>query len=218
MKSKKIKQGKHKKSKPKKAGKKQKKFIAIKGIENTLDSFFQKFVKKENYRKEAVKGTVFLASFLILFGIMNFLINALPNFILNFELWIANIILAIMQSLGFNGSIIIINDLPIIELANGVNIQISYLCTGLLEAAVLLAAILASHGIAWKKRIIGALAGIVLAQLFNITRILLTITFILDSDIQTIEFVHNIFFRVTLFIVIVGIYAAWFWIATRKEK
>jgi len=79
-----------------------------------------------------------------------------------------------------------------------------------------LAAILASHGIAWRKRIIGALLGIALAQIFNITRILLTITFILDSDIQTIEFVHNVFFRVTLFIVIVGIYAAWFWIATRK--
>lgn len=218
MKSKKIKQRGNKKSGKSKRIKNQKGRITIKEIEERLHQKFKKIIKKESYRKEAVKGTVFLASFLILFSLLALLINALPDFILNFELWIANIILAIMKSIGYDGSIIIINDLPIIELINGTNIQISYLCTGLLEASVLIAAILASHGISWRNRILGCLVGIVLAQLFNITRILLTITFILDSDIQTIEFVHNIFFRVTLFLVIVGIYAAWFWIATRKQK
>ena len=216
MKNKKVKQKANKKSKPKMLDKKQKKFITVKEIEEKLDSKLKKIIKKENYRRETIKGTIFLVGFLILFGLFSFLINVIPNLILQIEIFIANLILAILKAQGLDGSVLLLNELPVIELINGIKIQISYLCTGLMEATVLLAAILASHGIAWRKRIIGSVAGIVLAQIFNIARILLTITFILDSDIQTIEFVHNVFFRVTLFIVIVGIYAAWFWIATRK--
>ena len=83
--------------KAKKLGKKNKRFFSAKEIEEKIDLKLRKIIKKEKYRKEAAKGIVFLATFLILFALLNFLITLIPNFILSIENAIAMLILAILK-------------------------------------------------------------------------------------------------------------------------
>jgi len=101
---------------------------------------------------------------------------------------------------------------------NGKTILISWLCTGILEIIVLISAILASFGVEWNKKIIGAIVAIILGAVFNILRIVVTIFIILSQNIQTTELAHDLLFRIILFIYIVGVYVLWFNWAVKEKK
>ena len=126
-----------------------------------------------------------------------------------YELFVANTVLNALNAGGIDG-IIHPGEPVVIELAGGPNIVISYLCTGLLEVIVLASVIIASLGIPINKRIIGVALGTAAAFFVNLARILATIYFLYSSSAETVEFFHDIFFRLTLFITIFLFYAIWF--------
>jgi exosortase/archaeosortase family protein len=96
-------------------------------------------------------------------------------------------------------------------------IIISWLCTGILEIIILIAAILSSFGISWRKKIIGGIIAIPLGVIFNLLRVWVTINLIIGQPIGTVELAHDLLFRIILFIYITGFYIIWFYWAN-KEK
>ncbi len=90
-------------------------------------------------------------------------------------------------------------------------IVINDLCTGVLETMILVAAIVATLEIHWKKRAIGAVAAVIGIFVFNQIRIVSTVFFILNAPIDLVVLSHDIFFRVFLFVTI----AVFYWLFLR---
>jgi exosortase/archaeosortase family protein len=111
------------------------------------------------------------------------------------------------------------NETALVQVQSGHVIEISDLCTGLTEMLVIVGAIIASIGISWRKRLIGAAAAAIIVVLLNLARIVFTALLIIGtSDLAIIDFVHNILFRVFLFVSIAGIYIVWFYWAASAEQ
>jgi len=189
--------------------------------ENSLFlSIFSDKKTKEKAKLEAKKSFKFLSLFLLWLIALHALSSLIPLELT--ELFVANSVLTGLNAFGLEGEIV--PGEPVGVQLEGLYVEISYLCTGLLEIIFLASVILASAGINIKKRIIGAVVGIIATMLVNFLRIFVTIYFIYNSSIQTAEFIHNIFFRVTLFATIFLFYAAWFYWSTgnfsenRKRK
>jgi exosortase/archaeosortase family protein len=90
-------------------------------------------------------------------------------------------------------------------------IIISWLCAGVLEIIILISAMLASFGIAWKKKFIGIIFAVIVGYVFNLLRVWTTINIILTQNVQTIEFAHDFLFRAVLFVYIIVFYVVWFY-------
>jgi len=96
-------------------------------------------------------------------------------------------------------------------------IIISWLCTGVLEIIILISAILASFGVNWHKKLIGAIGAIIAGVIFNLLRIWVTVNFIIGQPGPVAEIAHDVLFRIVLFIYIVVVYVIWFqWAMKRK--
>lgn len=179
----------------------------------------QKYLPKKgfslNIEKEDVrKGGRFLMFFLVVYAALISIYFAVPA--IETEKAVAETELGILNLFGIRGTVSV-QEAAIISLQNGQQIQISGLCTGIEELIILVSAIIASIGISWKKRIIGAIAGAIIAVAFNYLRITATIFIILStSDLGIIEFTHNILFRIFLFATIAVSYIAWFQWAVKK--
>lgn len=122
----------------------------------------------------------------------------------------------ILAAIGQKASLGLSDGIPSLFI-QGKEIAISELCTGWLETAVLASAILASLGIAWRKRVCGAIGALVFGFAFNQLRIVVSTMQLLSTDLQTAELTHDIFFRLSLLAVIAGFYYAWFKRATRLK-
>ncbi len=164
--------------------------------------------KKES---EAKKGLKFLLHFSVWFLALNFFAWLLP--LPWVEAVTAELSVWLLALFG-TGAEIIFRE-PVLILLHNHTISISYLCTGLLEAVIIAAAVLASVGISREKRILGAVAGVALTFIFNQARIVATMLAVVNMGLDSAEFLHNLLFRVFLFIVIAGYYALWFWIVTK---
>jgi len=166
------------------------------------------------------KDTINTGRFLLYFVFLYLIFSTLFFFIAplqSVEGFVAGATFSFLQAIGYSGKIVL-QEPVLIELDNGVKIVISELCTGLMEMFIIASAILASAGISWRKRIFGALASIIVLQLFNFARIFSTILVILSGNpIEIIEFTHNILFRVFLFIVIAGSYIVWLYFSVKKS-
>ncbi len=103
-----------------------------------------------------------------------------------------------------------------IQVDNGPKIIINYLCTGIVETIILMAAILATFEIHWKKRVIGAIAAVIGIAIFNLMRILFTTATILTQPVEIVVLSHEVFFRIFLFVVIAGFY--WIWILFAQKQ
>jgi len=124
---------------------------------------------------------------------------------------------AILNALGQKAELFYAGNWPSIMLSS-FSAEINYLCTGLLELTVLVSAMLASFGISWKKRGIGIIAGIAAGITFNITRIVLTVLALLYAEAKTAELAHDLLFRLSIILVVAGIYWVWFYWATKAGK
>lgn len=110
-------------------------------------------------------------------------------------------------------------DTIIVNVHNGPRVAVSFLCTGLLEFAVLTSALLASAGIRWRYRIYGVVLAVPFVFGINALRILISFQTILTSSVEFAEVVHNLFFRVALFISVAGFYGVWFlWVARKHTQ
>ena len=166
-------------------------------------------------KEEGIKGLKFLAATLLVFLALNFIFSIPLAFV---EFIIAEKISFVLSLFGVSSEVIFQE--PALLLIHNANvpmpIAISYLCTGILETALLIAAIAASYGIEIRKRVIGIAAAAIAIFIFNLLRILATIFLIINFNLSVAEFGHEVLFRMFLFVVIAGFYAAWFWLATKK--
>jgi len=166
-------------------------------------------------KDDAVKTGRFLLYFMLAYLIMLGLVNWIG--IQAFEQWVASNVLFLLQLFGHSGQVTV-TETALIHLESGVVIEISELCTGLTELMIIVGAILGSAGIFWKKRVLGAAVAGVIAIVFNHFRIVATSLLILGStDIELIDFTHNVLFRTFLFATVAGLYIAWFYWAVGSE-
>lgn len=183
------------------------------GKKGNLDLQKKSFFGMNFGKEERKKGLLFLLVFALVYTVLSFgyeLILPLQSA----EYFIGSAVLFLLGAAGIQGTLSL-QEPVLISLQNGPAIQISYLCTGLMEFFIVTAAIIASLGISWKKRVLGAIAGAIVVFAFNILRIFLTVLIALGNpEKQLLEFTHDILFRVTLFLVIAGTYIVWFIWAT----
>jgi len=164
-------------------------------------------------KDEIYKTGKFLLGFVVIFLVLTFLFSLIP--LVWLELITAQVSLVLLNLFGIYGSIEIQE--PVLLILGDRTIQISYLCTGVLELIVLTAGIAASFGIKARKRLIGILIAIAFGFVFNQIRIVATILAIYAFSLPIVVLAHDLLFRIFLFIYIAGFYAAWFWWATKNK-
>ena len=165
---------------------------------------------------EILKAGKFLAAFIISFSVIGFLLSLLP--LESVEAFFALPTLAILKIFGLDGTLNTSAE-PILIILNGLDmpISISYLCTGLMEVAIISAAVISSFGISLQKRAIGIVSAIATIIVFNLLRIVTSILFIIWFGLGVGGFSHDLLFRIFLFVVIAGFYYAWFGWATKRK-
>lgn len=190
-------------------------FMDLKGIKGRILAFFGLNKEKKELKAEAIKTTRFFLAFLAVFIILMLVFSFIPLILLEFIT-----VLPVQFFLSLQGiqSSIELQEPLLLHLETRQTIIISYLCTGLIELTLIVSLILGSIGIPLKKRIIGAIISIPLTYFFNTIRIITTINAIISLEVQIVDLLHNILFRVTLFTVIVGIYFVWFSWATKNKS
>jgi len=178
--------------------------------------------KKKNFlgieREDALKGGKFvlriLLFYLILLALSYFLVP-LPLL----EETIASNSNYFLGLAGIKGQVIkAVNESPAGIEFQKFSIEINYLCTGLLELTVLLAAIIATPMISARKKFFGAIGAIIVSYAFNLARIVFTIIAINSYSIKTAELTHDVLFRISLFAIVAGYYFVWLRIAAGKAK
>ncbi|MBI2530446.1 MAG: hypothetical protein HYW05_04870 [Candidatus Diapherotrites archaeon] len=159
-------------------------------------------------RGNAIQAAKFIIAIIAAFALLHtafFLIVPLQIY----ESAIASIVAFIFGAFGVQASVNAGMEPVVALFPNGLQIFISYLCTGALETFLLIAAILASFGIDMRKRIIGAIAAFIAVFIFNLLRILITIFLLINLDLRIAEISHDLLFRISLLIAIAGFYYAW---------
>jgi len=135
-----------------------------------------------------------------LYDYINYFFGITSNFIINQ-------IFGIVTTFSYN----VIDGVSIITVASlDYPIYINFLCTGILEFALLTSAILASTSISLKKRFIGVSLAIAVVIIFNIIRISLTTYLITVLNLSWANFFHGFLFRFFLVIIVLGFY--WLWL------
>ena len=176
----------------------------------------EKFKLNEKTKKEIFKNAKFLAAWLIAFSLIYYSISFTIGF-QGIESLTAGTSAKILESFGAGKVKVNFDREPVLMQVQGRQIEISELCTGLLETLMLAVAILASFGISWKKRIYGAIGAVIFGFAFNQFRIFVSVMQILNTDALTAELTHDVFFRLSILIVIAGYYYFWFRKATEKN-
>jgi len=159
-------------------------------------------------KTNAVKGGKFLLILILVYVILSVLIGLIPIELI--ELLIAKTVML------FTGGKIVFQN-PVLILFENYSIQISYLCTGLLEFILLTSALIATQGITKEKKISGIVGAGIATFLFNVSRIVITISLIENSSIETIELAHDLLFRISLFVLIAGYYFVWYYFSVKKS-
>ena len=159
--------------------------------------------------EKVVQGGKFLVVLVLSFTVL----SALIDFLIPLK-WIELLLAKIV--VVFTGGEIVFQE-PVLILAENFSVQISYLCTGLMEFIVLVAAIIATTGIKKEKKLIGIIRAGIAVFLFNAGRIIITISLIEKTDLQTIELAHDLLFRISLFVLIAGYYFVWYYSAVKGK-
>ncbi|MEW5954987.1 MAG: exosortase/archaeosortase family protein [Candidatus Micrarchaeota archaeon] len=149
--------------------------------------------------------TVFLAVSFVAWLVLS--ATALPNVVA------AHSSNALLSLFGTAGQVSFADGVPHLVFAEGVlsskavDAEVSGLCSGALELAVLLGIIAASEDRSWRKRVLGALGAVAVVLVFNPLRIAVTLLY---ADSAWLSAVHEVGFRVSLVVLIVFYYAVWY--------
>lgn len=184
-------------------------------FEKNFDKKFRQMKKyfseqEKKIRESQVKQfTFFILGFVLFYWIITGLVGLFPGIWFKTMVGLPSEILLNIQ--GVDTTSIIEEDFVINITSNGTRIIVSDWCAGTMEIIILSSAILASFGVAWKKKGYGIVAGIITGYVFNIFRIWTTVNIILTQSIEVADFTHDTLFRIMLFVYITGFYVAWFW-------
>ncbi len=97
-------------------------------------------------------------------------------------------------------------------------IEISPLCSGLLEIILLISAILATRNEKWDSRIHGAILGAIILYLFNLLRMVVTLLQLEHTSLSFAVFTHDFLFRLLLILGFVFLYGGWLNRARIRER
>jgi exosortase/archaeosortase family protein len=160
-------------------------------------------------REEAKKAGRFVALFVFLYLFLSLVVFAvIPEG--HIQGFIAN------ATAAFFGGTVSWGENPIVALSNGVEIEISPICTGMTELFIIAAAILASLGIEVWKRLVGAVLAAASVFALNLFRVVATTAAMLGDSLTAAELLHNVFFRAFLFVSVAALYVVWFYWAVKK--
>lgn len=102
-------------------------------------------------------------------------------------------------------------------------VEISPLCSGLVEMVLLIGAIVATRGASMRKKIMGIGIGIFILYLFNLIRIVVSVLQLRYTSLAFATLTHDILFRVILILGFALVYAGWVhaarvmeWLAEKK--
>lgn len=124
----------------------------------------------------------------------------------------ANILSGALDVLGFDNEIVLdgsINGNPTIKTTAGLDIELVDLCSGGLEAVLMAAFLLATPGVAIGYKLSGIFISFFLLMFFNTLRIIVSALVGLHFGFETGELFHSVFFRLFLFLFLVGYYYHW---------
>lgn len=168
-------------------------------------------------REDASKTGRFLLYFIVFYMLASIALNLVVG-MPAMRLLVANNVSALLGLFGQNSTVSFGEPVLVQLQPAGQAIEISDLCTGLTETLIIVGAIIASIGLSWRKRLLGAAVAAIIVILLNHARIVFTALLIVGtSDLALIDFAHNLLFRAFLLVSIAGIYIAWFYWAASSE-
>ncbi|PIN85357.1 MAG: hypothetical protein COV47_02590 [Candidatus Diapherotrites archaeon CG11_big_fil_rev_8_21_14_0_20_37_9] len=162
--------------------------------------------------KDVVDAGRFIFITAVLFLLFNFFVSLIPLEL--FEFFYATASFEILKIFGHTGYVIFGKPVLVYLDAFTVPLGFTYLCTGILEMVLVWSAVLASHGIEIKKRIIGICTGTIALVAFNVFRIVASVQALYWFGLDAGNFSHDLFFRIFLFVTVAGFYYVWFRWAT----
>lgn len=168
---------------------------------------------KKNQKKQFV---FFILEFLVFYLLLTAIVYTFPKGF--FESIVGASVNFLINLMGLETQTIVGDQFDIHLVKSGTIIIISWLCTGLLEIIILASTILATFGVKLKEKIEGIIVAIIVGFIFNLIRIMITISIILTQNAQTFELAHDLLFRATLFLYIVIFYVIWFSWSIKKNK
>ena len=102
---------------------------------------------------------------------------------------------------------------------NGQTAKIVGLCTGSLELALLVGAVLATEDRTWRQRLWGVVFSIASLYIINIVRVGISLASAVWYGWSFAELIHTVLFKFFLVFAIVGLYAIWYlWIPGPVRK
>ncbi len=149
------------------------------------------------------EGILFLAQWGVLAGVLFLLLS--PT--------IENALHAVVSTHAQQGlrALGTVNDpiSPIQFWVQGKLVEISPLCSGLLEMILLASAMVVTPTIGTRKKIFGIAGGIILLYVFNLFRIIITIQQLVHTSLSFVEFTHDVLFRLVLLLGFAALYGGW---------
>ncbi len=149
------------------------------------------------------EGVRFVLTIVLVVGILFFL---LQSFEMRLQIVEAGVVQSALRALGTETRA---TENPIQFFAGEKLIEISPLCSGLLEMILLVAAIVATRDTSVRKKVIGIILGIGVLFVLNLLRMLISIQQVLHTSLDFAEFTHGVLFRVMLVIGFALIYLIW---------
>ncbi len=161
-----------------------------------------------DWKEQIWKGVKFIVLLGIASALVYSLLLALQDYVISITAlgssWILNL-LGISSSA--EGSMI---------LFNGQNAKIVWLCTGSLELALLLGAVIATEDRTWKQRLVGIAFSTMILYIINIVRVGITLASAVWFGWNFADLVHTVLFKFFLVFAILGLYAIWYLWLSKK--
>ncbi|MEK6902702.1 MAG: exosortase/archaeosortase family protein [archaeon] len=158
------------------------------------------------------EGIRFLATFLIVAAALLFLFTPMESWLQQLE---AGQTQSLLHALGVPTSPA---QNPTQFWMNGKLIEISPLCSGLLEMILLASAIIVTPSASVRKKVVGLVIGIFILYVFNLFRMGVTLLQLEHASFSFAEITHDILFRVILIVGFALLYAVWLNFSSMKKK
>ncbi len=161
-----------------------------------------------DWREQVWKGVKFIVLLGIISAMVYALLLALQDYVIAITAlgssWVLNL-LGISSSA--EGSMIMFNEH---------SAKIVWLCTGSLELALLLGAVIATEDRTWKQRVLGIVFSTVMLYIINIVRVGVTLASAVWYGWNFADLIHTVLFKFFLVFAILGVYAIWYlWLSKR---
>ncbi len=162
-------------------------------------------------KKNMKEALLFLFRMGIFSGVLYLILFSAEGLLQGIESEIAQRILQMLGTHVYAGHV------AHVFVAEGFLIEISSLCSGLLEICLLAGAILATHEYALHARVQGVIIFCAILFAANIVRIVASVQQLVYTSLSFAEFTHGILFRGVLILGFALLYAAWLRTAQKSE-